>query len=282
MYLLRSLLLSLCALAAFAQNVPVPFVDEPLVPSAVAPGGSSFTLTVNGGGFESDSVVLWNGLQVATSYVSPERLTAQIPASLIASPETAQITVSSGPKLVSNQAVLQVEETHTVVSFTSDSIANVEPTYFTVGDFNGDGRPDLAAVVSTELINVLLGNGNGSFQAPIVTGPEVSEATQILAADVNGDGDLDLVVLGGRGSYVYLGNGNGTFQARQPLPIPDEWGFRRRRRLQRRRHTGLGLRIRRGFGPRRDPAGQWERDFCGGKRSGFDQLRPVGRSCRSE
>jgi hypothetical protein len=43
-----------------AQN-PVPLINQPLVPDAVAPGGAEFTLTVNGTGFVSGSVVNWNG-----------------------------------------------------------------------------------------------------------------------------------------------------------------------------------------------------------------------------
>jgi hypothetical protein len=37
--------------AVFAANNPVPFIDLPTVPSAAVPGGSGFTLTVNGAGF---------------------------------------------------------------------------------------------------------------------------------------------------------------------------------------------------------------------------------------
>ena len=41
---------------ALAQSNPVPFINQPLVPDAVAPGGSSFTLTANGTEFVSASV----------------------------------------------------------------------------------------------------------------------------------------------------------------------------------------------------------------------------------
>ena len=47
-------LLGVFSQAAFAQN-PVPFINQPLVPDATAPGGPEFTLTVNGTGFVSDS-----------------------------------------------------------------------------------------------------------------------------------------------------------------------------------------------------------------------------------
>jgi hypothetical protein len=39
------------------SNAPVPLINQPLVPTSAQPGGSSFTLTVNGTGFVSGSVV---------------------------------------------------------------------------------------------------------------------------------------------------------------------------------------------------------------------------------
>ena len=67
-----------------------------------------------------------------------------------------------------------------------------------LADFNRDGKLDMAADGF-----VLLGNGNGSLQAPLPV--PVYGITQ--AADVNGDGKPDLV-----GDAVALGNGDGTFQ----------------------------------------------------------------------
>src|SRR5262245_30687887 len=67
-----------------------------------------------------------------------------------------------------------------------------------VGDFNGDGKPDLAA----ENGDVLLGNGDGTFQA---AQSFAESGSSVTAADVNGDGVLDLI--GGAG--VFLGTGDG-------------------------------------------------------------------------
>jgi hypothetical protein len=52
-------------------------------------------------------------------------------------------------------------------------------------------------------VSVLLGNGNGTFQAPL----ESPGGAPLAAADFNGDGKLDLFA----GGNVLLGNGNGTF-----------------------------------------------------------------------
>jgi hypothetical protein len=74
----------------------VPFIDS-LSPLSTSPGGAQFTLTVNGAGFISGiSIVEWNGTALATTFVSAGQLTATVPASLIASAETAAVTVLDG------------------------------------------------------------------------------------------------------------------------------------------------------------------------------------------
>src|SRR5881396_4119101 len=70
--------------AATAQTNPVPLINQPLVPAATAPGGPGFTLTVNGTGFVSGSVVQWNGSSRTTSFVSATQLRATITASDVA------------------------------------------------------------------------------------------------------------------------------------------------------------------------------------------------------
>ena len=87
---------------------------------------------------------------------------------------------------------------------------------FAVGDFNGDGKLDLAASNPTSIPNavaVFLGNGDGTLQAPVMYGP-AGDPHQMVAGDLNGHGKLDLVLtdFNSGGVGVLLGNGDGTFQ----------------------------------------------------------------------
>ncbi len=68
-----------------------------LTPSTVAVGGPAFTLSVAGTGFSAGAVITWNGQALATSVVSSTQVTAQVPASLIASTGTASIQVVNLP-----------------------------------------------------------------------------------------------------------------------------------------------------------------------------------------
>jgi VCBS repeat protein/centrosomal CEP192-like protein len=75
-----------------------------------------------------------------------------------------------------------------------------------IGDFNGDGKLDMA-VTDFDQIDIYLGNGDGTFQ-PFVPYSCYPCGGSITAADLTGDGKLDLIV----GELtVLLGNGDGTF-----------------------------------------------------------------------
>jgi FG-GAP-like repeat/FG-GAP repeat len=89
-----------------------------------------------------------------------------------------------------------------------------------VGDFNGDGKPDLVVTNIGSLGNgaggtVLLGNGDGTFRVFGQFGTGGQEPTAVAVADFNNDGKMDLAVTCGRNAIVsiLLGNGDGTFQA---------------------------------------------------------------------
>jgi hypothetical protein len=87
------------------------------------------------------------------------------------------------------------------------------PGGLSLGDFDGDGKLDVAFGDTDNGVGVLLGNGDGTFQAQPTAGSGTLPL-EVVAADFNGDGRLDLASVGlkDHDARVFFGNGDGTFQ----------------------------------------------------------------------
>lgn len=129
------------------------------------------------------------------------------------------ITVEVGPPAAA-QAPLLPYATLRVVAQTN---GQVWP-----GDFNRDGIADLASGADDpsapgpggEHVQIALGNGDGTFKPPIVSG---TSGMVRAVADINRDGFLDVVAASANGLIVLPGNGNGTLQAARG--VTTEGGF---------------------------------------------------------
>jgi hypothetical protein len=107
------------------------------------------------------------------------------------------------------------------------------PWSVALADFSSTGKLDLAVGLESDTIEVLLGNGDGTFQSPVNYADAF--ARQMVVADFNGDGKLDLAsanlslpelspLLGG--VSVMMGNGDGTFQPETVyLTANSSWGL---------------------------------------------------------
>jgi FG-GAP-like repeat len=118
----------------------------------------------------------------------------------------------------------------------TDSIGFLyDPAYVAVADFNRDGKPDIAfatPATATPVV-VMLGNGDGTLQAPLRFGTvALTLQAPLVTADFNRDGIPDIAVQVCTGTAVasceqaiqiFLGNGDGTF--REPTTTPSAFGL---------------------------------------------------------
>ena len=210
-----------------AAGNAVPFLNQPLVPTAVSPGASEFTLSVSGTGFVSGATVNFNRTALATTFVDRAHLTATVPASEVASAGTASISVvNPGPGGgESNVVFFQVGAPEMSVNFaaaTNSPLQIYEPFGITTGDFNQDGKADLAIAANVR-VYTFLGNGDGTFvpaansPVPVPSPPFDDFASPyigpITAADFNHSGHLGLAVgeFQNEVAVILLGHGDGTF-----------------------------------------------------------------------
>lgn len=95
------------------------------------------------------------------------------------------------------------------------------PYYVTLGDINGDGKPDVIAAHGDDgHVTILLGDGRGRFAPLPGARPDLgSRPWAIAVADVNRDGRADLVAAAGGDVRVLLGDGRGSFRSAPGSPF---------------------------------------------------------------
>ncbi|HTW63738.1 MAG TPA: FG-GAP-like repeat-containing protein [Bryobacteraceae bacterium] len=186
-------------------------------------GDGKLDLAVTNNTSATTAVFLGGGngtFQLAATYptgVAPLQITA---ADVNGDGKPDLIVLDSGNFSVSNGAIYVLINNGTggfnsPVSYTPSEY----PLAVSVGDVNGDGKPDLLAAVqdaqSNYYLAVLLNTGNGTFGPATLMSSEFGPSS-IAIADFNGDGKGDLVVAhccGATNMTYQQGNGDGTFSA---------------------------------------------------------------------
>ena len=107
-----------------------------------------------------------------------------------------------------------------------NTTVGTRPRYFAAGDFNRDGRQDLALsqTITDNNLRILSGNGSGGFstQTTLSMGVEASPRG-VISADFNADGYLDLAVssVAGDNVSIFVGSGDGNFNSRKVFAAGD-------------------------------------------------------------
>jgi N-acetylneuraminic acid mutarotase len=187
---------------------------------------SSSTVTLSaiavGAGYANSAVA--SATYVTASTNSTLTLTGTDPYALTCSVAGPAITGVSGPTGTVTFTDITTGQTLGTAVLGSSTIARSylppvsyatgsEPGGVTYGDFNGDGKPDLA-VAQGNTISVFTNNGDGTFQPQVVYAAPYAGGIEIITGDFNGDGKPDLFVSGGLyGAQILLNNGDGTFAA---------------------------------------------------------------------
>jgi hypothetical protein len=128
-----------------------------LNPNSATPGGSAFTLTVNGSGFLNGATVQWNGSALSTGFISGNQVSAFVPANLIATAGTSSVTVMNPGGAVSNTLTFTIGSAPILTSLAPASAIPGGPAFnLTVngsGFFNGAVVQWNGSALSTGFVN---------------------------------------------------------------------------------------------------------------------------------
>jgi hypothetical protein len=188
----------------FPINNPAPTITS-ISPTSATTGGATFTLTVNGTNFIASSVVKWNGTVLTTSFVGATQVTAQVPASDLATSGSASVTVTNPTPGGGTSGAASL-----TVGNATPTITSLSPANATVG-----GTTFTLTVNGTSFASGAVANWNGSALATsFVSATQLT--AQVPASDISSTGTASVTVTNpapGGGT-----SGAWTFPINNPAP----------------------------------------------------------------
>ncbi len=189
-------------------------------PTGVHGGSPSFALIVNGTNFVSNSVVRWNGADRSTTYVSPDRLTAAIPASDVTAVGTASVTVfnpgvGGGESSAATVSINTKTNTTTSVSDLPDPSQISQPVTVAYTVTASAGTPTGMVTVTDSASSA---SCSGSVAAGSCTLTLIVAGKRTLTATYSGDATFN--DSSGSAAHIVVGPMYMPFINRAPTPTP--------------------------------------------------------------